>query len=773
LILKKILCISPLFICLGCNLDDGYINPKQPPKPTLGIFSGRANNEGDTTLSAKRLLNLSDPQVTLVWKFLGPKEFTITPGNGAVNATPPYAFNIKLLDPPSREVLENPDLAVGSFWLFSDRNGNGMLDRLIHPEMLEASRVIDSLYRIYQATLVELANIGEVKATRVDVVETYHVGKFGTVTLGSSGDEDTLFLGHTPADTAFLEYLFNSRFRTLTYQNKWERFFTGRKRDNDYYRIFRPSQEHVFDVDMPIKRKLFPKPGNRHEFERKMRHLTAVFNDYIHIAENMISYQMSLGHHEYPYDGFDEPGADWVAGRSRNSFIVYIKDESELQELREAEKSSSFTAKGIEKVQTGYNAIRCDDQYNCEFLESEADMTIDLGQTEEYFNPPPSAIRKPGKMELPADTIGSGLERFAGVYDFEPFYPVRIASKEGRLWAQIPDEGVLRLAAVDSLLFRAFDRDLRIQFVQDYRGQPYKLFIYKGTKKFVATRDSTLGVADLTQWVEAMLAPAVPFDPARAHMLTASRYAYGADTLQVQWSKDSLRADIPGILSGALVPGDSLSFFSRVSDFRLAFDLDAQGKCAGAKVSLAGKTVLAPALDYAPLAPADLFPGIADSLPQTASQHGGSGRDGFFALDGGPRYVAGQDSLFLKAGDSWVDTLSSPDPTDSLSLRQGGDFLRFRIQGQLNKAIAIELTFCPQRGVKGRVRLSLRGSADRSRQDDTLGGDFWIEMDRAPVTVKLGPWKVSADPYFVRVGQIATADSPFRYSFDHYRILAE
>jgi len=223
----------------------------------------------------------------------------------------------------------------------------------------------------------------------------------------------------------------------------------------------------------------------------------------------------------------------------------------------------------------------------------------------------------------------------------------------------------------------------------------------------------------------------------------------------------------------ALVPADSVSFFSRESDLRISFETDPAGKCDGAWLTRAGKTVMAPAFGYVPPSPADLFPGIADSLPVIASEHEGSGRDRAVVMDGGPRYAAGPDSLFLKPGDGWIDALASAGPSDSLSLGQGGDYLLFRVPGLAGKAMAIELTLCPQRGTKGRVRLSLRGGADRDRQDDFLGGDLWVDFDGKPKTIRLGPWKADADPYFVRIGLISTADPSFLYSFDHYRVLTE
>jgi hypothetical protein len=765
-------CIAWLIPLAGClRTDGGFIDPADPAKPVLGHFQGKTENEGDSTLSAKRLQNLTNPLVTLVWKFLGPKEFIITPSQGSVDTKPPYLFDLTLLDPPSPDVLDNPDLAIGGLWLFSDRNGNGKLDRLIHPEMAAATRAIDSAYGIYQAALKELVASGEVKPEGIEIVETYHIGKFGTVTLGPPGDEDTLFLGRAAGDTAFLESLFHSRFRTLQYQNRWEKFFSLRKRDNDYYQVIRPSPDHIYEIDMPINRRLFPKPGGRHEFERKMRAVIAAFVEFSRVGSTLLAEQVKLGHNQYPFDGFDEAGADWVAGRSRKDFILYIRDEAALRDLREAERTSSFTVKGMDKLRTGYNAVHCDDQYACEFLAPGSVLTIDLGQTEEYFNPPSTPLRKPLTVLAPARV--EGQERLAGTYAFEPFYPVHIAASGPYLWAEVPEEGILRLTAADSLTYYATDRDLQLQFVPNDSGETYKLFIFKGRKKYVATRDSVPGPSDLAAGIASSLAADVPADPAWASRFAAAGYAYGKDTLRLAWTGDSLRVTVPGMLPISLVARDSLSFFSRQSDLRLDFGLDAGGGCTGVWVARAGKRIMAPALGYHGPGPAELFPGIADSLPRAASEHAGTGRDRLSAMDGGPRIVPGSDSLFLRAGDGWVDSVGGSGASDGISLRQGGDFLRFRVPGLEGKAMAMELTLCPQRGVKGRARLSVLGGADRDRQEDVLGAEFWADLDGKCQTVRLGPWTVPADPYYVRIGQVPTADSPFVYSFDLYRALTE
>lgn len=765
--------LAGMFLLAGCLGDDGVVDPAAPPKPFLGQYHGHSLNEGDSALSSNRLLHLDNPQVSLVWRFLGPKEYVITPSQGSVNTNRPFLFDLKLSEPPSPEVLDNPDLAIGVVWLFSDRNGNGVLDRLIHPEMMAAARSIDSLYGIYHAALKRLADQNDLKTQRVEVVEVYHVGKFGTVTMGPPGDEDTLFVGRSPADTAIWENTFTSRFRALMYENRWERFFALRKRSNDYYRVTRVSGDYVYEVTMPYNRKLFPKPNGQHQFERDLRAVGLAYDDYIHGAQNLLTAQVLKGHNQYPYSGFDEPGADWVAGQGRNCFIVYLRDNQALQELRDAEKTSSFLVKGIEKVQVGYNAIHCDDQYICEILGPEDDLTIDLGQSDEYFNPPSSPPRKPIANFIPAEVGASRLARLAGEYQLQPYRDVRIAARDGSLWAEIPDEGLWRLAASDSLLYYSPVRDLQLQFVEDASGRVYKLFVFLGRKKYVAAREKGDVPAQLDEKVQGMLAPPGPLDKARAALFAASTYAYGKDTLKAVWTGDSLRVSFPGLLPMALVPRDSLSFFSRQTDLRVDFELDDRGRCAGAWIVRPGGTVLAPALDYTAPAPDELFPGLPDSLLRVASEHSGTGRDTFATLDGKTRYLPGADRLFLLPGDGWLVAMVRTGSADSLSLHQGGDYLLFRVPGLEGKAMALEITLCPQRGVKGRVRLRARGGKDPGVQEDLLGGDQWAELDGKPKTIRLGPWKASTDPYYVRIAQLPTADQPFLYSFDSYRVLAE
>ena len=95
---------------------------------------------------------------------IGPKEYARAPSISVVNAKAPFDFSLRLSEPPAREILDNPDVAIGQFWLYNDTDSNGTLDRLVHPGMVPLNSKIDSLYRAFQHSESVLVAAAEIAA---------------------------------------------------------------------------------------------------------------------------------------------------------------------------------------------------------------------------------------------------------------------------------------------------------------------------------------------------------------------------------------------------------------------------------------------------------------------------------------------------------------------------------------------------------------------------------------------------------------------------------
>lgn len=159
----------------GCLREGPILDPgSHESRPSLGRFQGRSQNEGDTAFSSKRYGGLTNPKVAMVWQFIGPKEFTYSTSDGLVkDANIPFNFVFDMVNPPDKDILESQDLALGTFWLYQDANGNGKLDRLIHPELLDMNLKVDRVYGDYLEAMDSVLEVSRILPVREDVVETY------------------------------------------------------------------------------------------------------------------------------------------------------------------------------------------------------------------------------------------------------------------------------------------------------------------------------------------------------------------------------------------------------------------------------------------------------------------------------------------------------------------------------------------------------------------------------------------------------------------------
>ncbi len=764
----------------SCVPDGTIVDPASPDsQPVIGHFQGRTSLVFDSVYQAHptRALEITNPKIALVWQFVGPREYTNVPLNARVDMTPPFNFSLDLRDPPPPEVLESPDLALGTFWLYSDINDNGRLDRLIDPNFLAANRQVDSLYAIYTGLADSLRVLSVYHANPVDVTETYDVGAFGSVARSLDGKSDTLWTSQRP-DAGPYGLWWNViyyRARLLEDLNRWESFFAVRKRNNDNYRIISPTAGFAFSCELPYRRRLFPKPGSKAEFEKILRMATGALLNFAGHYSAMTDAALSQGWADYPYTGHDAPGQDWVAGRTRLYQVIYIRDQSDFDAMMDGERFSSFRVIDKQKLHLGYNLITCGDQYSCRVLDGKDTIRIDLGASDNFFNPPgspPAEVTEPTQArELAAGYLG-GLE---GAYRFQPFHPFCLKLEDGGLWAYIPDFGAYRMEAIDSLHFFTRARDLQLEIVLQ-SGAMEKIMASGSGTRFTAAKDTGQSIPDsISAYLQALASRrGVPADAAHIAVWNGA-YAWGQDSITVSASPqgDSLSVAIPGMHAHAYLAASDSVFFSPQCDCRLTFRRNGAGEVTDAVFTREGQPALAPKLGFKPLGPAQLFPDLPAAPDSEAASSQGNTRDTYAGLDGRGHYPGSPDQRFVAAGDSAVESLDHSLPGDSISLSRGGEGVVFRLRGLKGAAAGLEALLREDvSGGKQRLRLRLLGGSDPKRMDTMLSGDFWADVTGDSAWVSLMPFPVAADPYFVRLERVRTAENLAPVAIDRFRILA-
>jgi hypothetical protein len=769
-----------MLLLAGCFRDDGIVKPTDRNEPLASfVGSGVGDKTSDPDVNhLDRLVQLRNPRIALVWQFLGPKEYVRAPSSAVVEAEWPYEFKADLWDPPGPEVLDNPDLAIAQFWLYADRNDNGVLDRLVHPDMAPVNAYVDSLYRVYHAALAALVAESDVRDP-VETRETYYLAGNGTVTMRAGGHEDTLWVPRSAAEAHLAAKAAGARPRNLSYLNKWETFFLLRKRDNEYVWKERPEPGYAKAIEFSFRRRLFPQPGREREHQARCTDVIEAHNRFVAESSARLGAAVKAGLPDYPYVIDPDSTADFVLGRSRSHFILYLKDEANMEMIRLAERRSSFNVRGLERLKTGYNLITCDDQYRCELLPPDSRIRLDLGANSAFFQPPASPVEapiaiQPGSVARPVPVpLGeAALARFAGHYEYFVFQPLWIGLHEGSLWADIPDVGPVRLTPGDSLAFFTPFRDLQLEFVPDpgAGGRMQKVFVVKGSLRYVGVRDSLKDADSLAEKVRSLVGDggAAP-GAGLAASLAGTGFDYGGDTLQFRVADGNLEALVPGLYAVPLRARDDSTLFSTELKLDLTAGFDTAGRPIGLRVGLHGRQAYAPAFGHEPPDARALFPGLPDSLPDTVAREEGSARDLQPTLDGKRTYAYSGDSTFLKAGDGWVAGMRASKA--EIAMGQGGDHLLMRLPGLKGKAATVTFTFHPERGAgRRRVRLSFRGGASADHQDRMLAGDVWIVFDGKPVQATWGPFPVPDDDYHVRLEQVPTADAAVGYAVGSYSV---
>jgi hypothetical protein len=760
---------------IACFRDDGFVSPGDPSKlPLLAAYSGRVTES--KAFENGRALGLVNPKIALVWQFVGPSSFGVAFDGLTINAKPPYRFSVELRNPPPPAIANSEEPVIGAFWLYNDWDDDGKLGRITHPEVAKHDSELAALQEQCRTTLQALLSVAFETPTYVPYKDSFLLDSTGTFIHWVGGKLDTIYASKGPKDASTWNDVIFRRTRILKHFNGWQNFFALRKKSHDYYRTATPLSDHSYLQVFQDWRKIFPQRGKEEEFELRLETATMASIAFFARYSAVQTEAYVKGWINYPYDGFKDEGQDWVAGKSLRNFVLYFPTETAMDRVLEAERTGSFRVDNIDALHLGYNLLYCDDQYRCRVMAKQDSISMELAQDEAYFNPPSAPLDFPVKsyqaVAVPVDT----LKKMEGGYSFQAFRPITVLSRKGALWCDIPDLGLHRLEPAGQTLYFIPGTDIQIEFVSGQGGAISKLLLYHLGSRAVAIRaDSAMQTATVEGRIEAIVShPRASLrEPLPEKLPTA--YAYGMDTLALSISPagDTIRASRTKTPDLAFLPANDSEAYSASSEEGLAFSRNEKGEVMGLRLIRPGENLFLPNLGYAPRKPipVEFLPDSGFGPAYAASASGGTGKDSYVNWGAKHRYGCAQDGFYLKSGDGWVQEVRKGETGDSISLRDPGDGLVFKITGQAGKRLKLELIACAEKGGKqGRVLMDLRGGSDANGPwNDRVSETDWVKPGLTGDTLIFQPIPIPSDPYFLDLSQVHTVDDSLYYSFDGYR----
>ncbi|HKP98304.1 MAG TPA: hypothetical protein VJ385_21415 [Fibrobacteria bacterium] len=668
---------------------------------------------------------------------------------------------------------------IGKFWLYSDANANDTLDRITHPKIAARDSELAVLQAESKRSLERLLQVASISEKWIPYQDTFLLDSTGTFAHYNGGKPDTLYISRGKKDTkTWTEILFR-RFRLLKNYNAWQNFFALRKKAQEYAMTPIPMPDHSFLLPFSDWRKLFPLPGMEREFETRLQAAGDASMKYLLTVEALQSQAQDSGWIDFPFDGFDQPLTDWVAGKGSSDFVLYFPTRASLQRVVEAERGGSFRVDNIEKAGLGYNLLNCDDQYRCRVLGPSDSIYIQLGEHESQFDPPSSALQTPIRefrtVPLPSDS----LEKYAGRYEYKAYHPILVLRRDGELWCDIPWYGVHRLSPAGPSLFYAPGKDLQIEFVARGGNTISKLLLYAYGARAVAPRSDSVDYAEALGQEVARLA-----SRRRGSMRwiasLPSAFGFGADTMHVGYftnagNVDSIELSCPRLAPQIFYPANDSQAFSPASRDQIEFRRNETGVPMGIWLISPESRFFLPNLSYRPRKPADLRSEPVGVLDNPVSESAGSGKDTYVGLGGLRRFGCAEDGLYLRSGDGWVLEMRKGTTGDDISLGAPGNGLLLRVSGRTGKHIKLALALCGEKGVKSqRVFLEVRGSSDRDGPwTDVLSEADWAHPGEKADTLSISPLAIPSDPYYLNVNQVPTLGDTSYYSIDGYRAFSE
>ncbi|MEO7425581.1 MAG: hypothetical protein ABI036_10370 [Fibrobacteria bacterium] len=774
-------CLAAAFtlVPIACLQDGGIVYPDESSgMPVLATYNGRALTRG-SNIDGDRALNLSHPKIALVWQFLGPSSYGVNFDKISINSNPPYNFSVSLRSPPPPRVAFTEEAVIGKFWLYSDASGNDSLDRITHPKMAAHDSELAILQADYKRLLQDLIAASTISERWIPYQDTFLLDSTGTFARYNGGRPDTLYLSRGKKDTrAWAEILFR-RFRLLKNYNDWENFFSLRKKAREYALTSHPMPDHSFMLYFSDWRRLLPLPGREAEFESKLKSAGVASMNYPLKVEAVQKEAQDSGWIDYPFEGFDQPATDWVAGKGTSDFVLYFPTRASLQRVLDAEKEGSFQVDNIEKAGVGYNLLQCDDQYRCKVQGRDDSIYIQLGIHESQFDPPSSALISPIKTFLPVAILSDSLEKFTGHYEYKAYYPIIVQHKGSALWSDIPGFGIHKLTAAGTKLFYAPGQNFQIEFVAGAGGTITKLLFYANGERAAAARSDSVGFSSgLTEEVELLISRS------KAGMRPAGDlpaiFGNGADTVRAEYfiaagQTDSIRLTSPRSAPEIFYPMNDSLAFSASSPDQIRIRRNDAGVPTGLWRTQEEGDIFLPALSYHPRKPSDLHPEPGAVSVNLVSESGGSGLDSYVGLGALRRFGCAEDGSYLRSGDGWILEMHKGSTGDEITLQKGGDGMLMRVPGSSGKRLALDLILCGLNGAKTqRVFLELRGGMDRNGPwPDVLAEADWVYPSGNRDTLSFSPLVIPSDPYFLKLIQVPTLGDTLPYVFDGYRAFSE
>ncbi len=746
-------------VFLFCTEDQGFVSPSDLQNlAPLATFQGKAANEGDTALGADRLLNLQNPRIALMWHFLSFQRYMGAVQGSAVLTSPPYHFSGSLLTPPPAIVYNGPEVALGTFVLYSDVNRNGQFDRMIHPQMSIAQIQIDSLSARFNSLRTQLISVSDTARGRTDWLDTLYIGYDYSICKMINGKADTLLAGN-PLFSEFWEDLTNLHSQVLNDMNKWERFFSIRKHVNPWFRSYFITPGYRYSLVNHYRRKLFPQRGKEADFDSL----------YIKTVEALAllrySSLMTLDRAEankwldYPFDGFNESGQDWAAGRSNWFYVLYFPDKGSLQQILDAEKASSFDIEGKERLHTGYNIMTCTNQYECRVLSWDDSILIDLGESEAYYNSP-----TPLKYPVTGITEPASAQPLAvveGIYEYRPFMNAQVLVDDSLVWLSIPDFGIVKLVPAGSDLFFSTTEKIQIKAIV-HSGRLEKLLLYMNGGRYVL-----LPLTEDRRELDILEAKirGLCNGSNQSMQCPSGLFEYGNDTLKVTGGVSFIRADIPKMESQIFHAGSDNVFCSSENDIKLRFEFSETNQVNGLHFTRSGNTFFLPSFTFSST---NMFQKLG--IDSTDSLHHFYEHTGSVEISN-LQYTKLSDGKFVKGGDGAVCELYSSTQSDSVSLYSSGDRILFRIDDQQGRIIGLECDLqMSTDDDSSEVLFQIRGGIDSSNLEILRDWKKQMLYSSRISLFKADPFLVENNQYFLEIRVLGTKKKSVRFAIDGYTI---
>lgn len=762
-------------VLAACFRDGGFVEPGEEKNlPVLAAFQGRANIKG-TSLSGERMGGIGNPKIALVWQFVGPSAFGVAFDKISVDTRSPFKFSAEIRNPPPDSIAFSEEPVIGLFWLYSDGNENGVLDRIAHPKVAAHDAELAGMLAAYKKAFKALLEVSDISEEWVPYKDTFLLDSVGTFIRVVDGRPDTLFKSRGLKDRNFWHEVLYRRLRLLKNYNGWQNFFALRKKTYDFHRVSVPTAEHSYLQIFEDWRKLFPKPGKEAEFEANLRIAGTAYMLYLIAINTVQTEAVDSGWADYPYQGFDQPGTDWVVGKSTRYFVLYFPNRAALDRVLQAETWGSFTVDGIDRMHTGYNLLDCDEQYRCKVMGEKDSVYVDLADNEAFFNPPSKPVRLPIADFVSVPVEQDSLKPLEGRYEYRPERPILAVSRGGSLWCDVPEVGTFRLTASRPGVFYVPGEDLQFEFVATVGGRIGKVMMYRLGNRDVGLRtDSTVRDSGLAEKIDRMLARRPERISASVSAGLPGTFSLGLDSLmRVRLADDGAGIGLSylGLPPAVYRPLNDSEAYNPDSDHRLAFARNEEGAVTGLRWSRPPHGFFLPNPAYKPRKPGDFFPDTGNAQTTPASESGGSGRDTYVDWGARRRYACAEDGRYLKAGDGWVEAVRKGATGDSISFRDPGDGLLFKVTGQAGKRVRLAVAVCGEKGGKqGGVLMDLRaGESAEGAFTRILAESDWVRPGDKGDTISFSHIPIPSDPYYLELRKVQTWNDSLYFSFDGYR----